>query len=127
MERADKVFTVRGVDGGLSAYRAVDACDERGRDLDVWDAARVCGCDVSRYIAHHSPAERYDGGVPAELVFKHAVFDPGFRLPALLLFSRGECDNVRLQSRPFEFLQKSVSVEALDRRIGDYGEFIGEP
>ncbi len=67
VERAQQVLPRRHVDPGLAADRRVDHGEQRGRNLDIGDAAQVGGGDEPGDVAHHAAAQRDHGAIPPEL------------------------------------------------------------
>ena len=72
MERADQVLALRRVHAGLAAHRRVQHGEQRGRHLEVRDAAQVRRGDEPGEVARDAAAERDDAAVAPEALRRAA-------------------------------------------------------
>ena len=86
VEDADQVFAVAGVDPGLTADRAVDLGEQRGRDLHVVEAAQQDRRGEAGDVADHPAAERDQRRLASDALRQdlvEQVVEPGHALGRL--------------------------------------------
>ena len=87
VECADQVLALPRVDCGLAADGGIDLRQERGRHLDVIDAAANDRCGKAAEIADHAAAERHDDIAAFDPGRQQIVADPFKKTEALAAFA----------------------------------------
>ena len=94
VEGADRVLAAGQVDPGLAADRGVDLGQQRGRNLDVVDAAQEAGGDEASQIAHRTAAEGHHPTVTLAAALEHLPPDRGGGLDRLRRLAVGHLDRL---------------------------------
>lgn len=121
VEKAHKVFAVSGVDRRLAANRTVHLCEERGRNLDVRQAAQQEARGDAGDIANHAPAERDDDGRPLDARIQQGLAQPLQGRKVLGLLTRRQHDVCGLDARPCKRRLQPLQAEGGNGGIGDDG------
>src|SRR6185436_15647001 len=123
MKSAHQILPGEGVDPRLAADRGVDHCHQGGGHLDNRDAPHESGSDEARQVAHDTPSEGDDGGVPTVAFGEHLVGQTGPGIPGLV----GLAGRYHEYGGPvlFESFHHSACVPVTDVGIGDYSVAVG--
>src|SRR6476620_12060992 len=119
IKRADHILAGGMVDSGLAADRAVDQCQQAGRDLHDADSAEHDRRSKPGQIADHPTAERDHDIVALDSALEHRTNDGTGGIPALAAFATWNGDRLDRQSGRFERSAHALTMKRPDIRIGD--------
>ncbi len=127
MESADQILAVLGIDAGLPADRRIDLGQQRGRHLDIIDAATDRGGGEAGKIADDAAAEcdHQVGALDAANDERFTELLVGAE--ALGVLSRGQNHAARHDAGRLDRRLGGREVIARDRLIGDDGELGAGP
>ena len=118
MERADQILAAGHVDRRLAADRGIDLGEERGRKLDVADAAQQdCGRESGK-IADHAAAQRDQRIAPFQAEFEASRGQPLQMGEGLGLLAGRQHDRIGRNARCSEVRHQGREIVRGDGLVG---------